>query len=280
MRSLISTLALCLLVAGPVAPVWAGDPGLELRNAASKGELATVRTLLDQGVPVDSPDEYGATALARAADKGHVEIVKLLLERGAKVDAADTFYESTPMTWAAYNGHAEVVKLLIAGGADASGALGMAVEREKAEVVKAVLGTGKVPLDSLSGTLAMAKTNGQTEMVKILEEAGVKPPPPATAQVAPEVLARYAGKYTSTVGFDCEMVFDDAAKNLTAKFSGGQPPLVLGAVNDTTFRPLMFDALTLVFKTEGDQVVGISLDQAGDKVEMTRVEAPAEEKKP
>ncbi|HEX4955537.1 MAG TPA: ankyrin repeat domain-containing protein [Thermoanaerobaculia bacterium] len=275
MRSLLLTLALCPLVAGPV---FAGDPGFDLRMAASKGETAQVRALLDQGVPVDAADEYGATALSRAADKGHAEIVKLLLERGAKPDVADTFYESTPITWAAYNGHAEVVKLLIAAGADPSGAIGMAVSRGKTEVLKAVLESGKVPLDSLSGTLAMAKQGGQAEVVKILEEAGVKPPPPATAQVAPEILARYAGKYTSTAGFDCEMVFDPAAKNLTAKFSGGQPPLVLGAVNDTTFRPLMFDALTLVFKSEGEKVVGISLDQAGNKIEMTRVEAPAEEK--
>src|SRR3712207_8360944 len=56
---------------------------------------ATVKSLLDRGVDVNTKFRYGATALSYASDKGHLEVVKLLLERKADTNVKDTDRKST-----------------------------------------------------------------------------------------------------------------------------------------------------------------------------------------
>jgi ankyrin repeat protein len=271
-----TVLLLLLLVLAPVSALAAAaeqtDPGARLREAASRGDLGEVRALLDAGTDVNAKSEYGATALSYASDKGQLEVVKLLLARGAEVDPADTFYQSTPITWAGYNGHVEVVKALIEAGANPTPAVMMALSRDKPEVVRVVAASGKVPLESLSGALAMARASGKPEIVKVLEEAGVKPPPPATAEVDPALLATYAGRYSGDQGMYLAIVLADE-KTLQLNFME-QPPLVLGAVDATRFRPKAFDALTLTFRTEEGRVTGVTLDQAGTVMEFTRAQEP------
>lgn len=254
----------------PPQPLPAVDRGAELHEAARNGDLAAVRTLLDAGVPVDAKSEYGATALSFAADKGHLEIVKLLLSRGAAIDVTDTFYQSTPITWAVYNGRADVVKALVEAGADASGAMGMAIERDKPDVVRVLLDSGKLKPEMMSGNLAVAKTAGKTEVVKMLEAAGVKPPPPATAKIDPAILATYAGRYESDQ-FHLEMSVADG--NLQASFMG-QPPSALGAVDATHFRLLVYEAVSFEFQSEGGKVTAVEVDEAGSKTIAKRVETP------
>jgi hypothetical protein len=260
----------------PPQPLPPEDRGAELHEAARRGDLATVRTLLDAGVPVDAKSEYGATALSFACDKGHTEVVKLLLERGADVNVADSFYEATPVVWAASNGHAEVVKLLVAAGVDPAGAIGMAVQRDNVEVVRAVLDSGKVKPESLSGTLAAAKAAGKTEVVTLLEAAGVKPPPPATAKVDPAVLAGYAGRYEND---QFHLTISVADGNLQVSFMG-QPPMALGAVDATHFRLLVYEAVSVEFKSDGGKVTEVEIDQAGSKTTAKRVEAQPEASPP
>ena len=57
----------------------------ELRKAASAGDAAKVRELLEAGA--DTESEYGTTPLAEAAENGHVEVVRELLEAGANMEA-------------------------------------------------------------------------------------------------------------------------------------------------------------------------------------------------
>lgn len=97
-------------IAIAVAVAWAADAGLDLRNAAKKGQTAQVAALVGRGVPIDSVDKDGRTALMLAAQRGHAETVKLLLDRGAKADARDR------QGWTAYalaviEGRDDVVKL-------------------------------------------------------------------------------------------------------------------------------------------------------------------------
>jgi hypothetical protein len=68
--------------------------GSELRKAAEKGQIETVRTLLEQGAVINSSDKNGRTALMFTAEKGHLEVAKLLLERGANASATDNEGES------------------------------------------------------------------------------------------------------------------------------------------------------------------------------------------
>ncbi len=61
--------------------------GPALRQAAIKGDINSVKPLLDQGADVNE-SFYGETALMVASGYGHIEIVKLLLNRGADIDKA------------------------------------------------------------------------------------------------------------------------------------------------------------------------------------------------
>ncbi|MEM8679427.1 MAG: ankyrin repeat domain-containing protein, partial [Planctomycetota bacterium] len=84
----------------------------DLWKAAKQGDVAAVRAVLADGVAVDAPTPYGATALAFAAERGHLDVVELLIDQGADVNNQDQFYGFTPRTWAQFGGHQQVVKLL------------------------------------------------------------------------------------------------------------------------------------------------------------------------
>jgi ankyrin repeat protein len=65
------------------------ERGRMLWISANSGCLAEVRELLDAGVPVDSKDKDGCTALTNAAMNGHIEVCQLLIDRNAQLDAKD-----------------------------------------------------------------------------------------------------------------------------------------------------------------------------------------------
>ena len=83
-----------------------------LHSAVQNGNLTIVKTLLSQGLPVNSVDILDRTILHIAASKGYKEIVRLLLNHDAKVDSQD-FKGHTPIHLAAEAGHLEVIKLLL-----------------------------------------------------------------------------------------------------------------------------------------------------------------------
>eukprot|EP01032_Pedospumella_encystans_P009143 gene9143-10790_t len=99
--------------------------GKKLHSAADRGEVATVRSLLDKNntankhLNINWQNKNKETALLQACYKGHLEIVKLLVENGAdmNVQEKDGY---TPLHWAAYKGHVEVVDYLLSQGADAT----------------------------------------------------------------------------------------------------------------------------------------------------------------
>jgi Ankyrin repeats (3 copies) len=84
--------------------------------AASKGQTAQVKALLDGGAKIEATDHNGRTALMLAAQHGHVDTVRLLLARGADPEARD---ESGFTAWAVamfdsagHGDHEAVLKLL------------------------------------------------------------------------------------------------------------------------------------------------------------------------
>jgi ankyrin repeat protein len=131
------------------------DKADALSAAARKGDAPAVKTLLDQGVDVNTKFRYDRTALSFAADRGHVDVVKVLLERGADINAKDTFYNATPLTWT----------------------INPAMERKPShvEVLRLLLAKGGIPADQLTNALEAATQSKQDQMVALLVAAGAKP---------------------------------------------------------------------------------------------------------
>ena len=86
---------------------------ISFHEAIYKGDLKTVKTLIEQGRDVNTRNEIFETPLFQAADVGHIEIVKLLIANGADVNA-DCGLDGTALHIAVLRGHTDIAKLLIA----------------------------------------------------------------------------------------------------------------------------------------------------------------------
>ncbi len=93
-------------------------PEAILRSLASRGETPAVKTLLDAGVMIDSPDCSGRTALMIAIEQGWENMALMLFEKGANVRAVDGD-RNTALHHAARNiDSSHLVDLLLNAGAD------------------------------------------------------------------------------------------------------------------------------------------------------------------
>ena len=118
-----------------------------LANAAMRGDIATVRTLLATSkATLNVPQGDGMTALHWAADRGDLAMAQLLIKSGAKVSATTRLGGYTPLDIAAQKGKADVVRALLVAGADpnattvgGSTALHYAAESSSPEAVTALL---------------------------------------------------------------------------------------------------------------------------------------------
>lgn len=238
----------------------------QLFEAVRKGDVAAVTAALDRGADVNAKFRYGTTALFKAAERGHTEIAKLLLERGADVKVKDTFYGATAMTWALDNDHFEVVNLLLQKGADGADDVLLAGTRgSNAEVVKIALDSGRVKPETM--TLALATSEGNEKnaaIVEILKKAGAVPPP----VIEPAVLQSYVGKYKGDPGPEIVVTIKDG--KLFASLGREGAPLM--ALDKTTFRPLGFGGITLVFNLEADKVTGMAFKQGPNTTQLKRIE--------
>ena len=114
-----------LLAAAATGPLWAqsgAQPDAKARarallGAAETGDTATLRRLLDAGVPVDSRDTQGRTALLVATHADQVEAALLLVAHGADVNAKDTIQDS-PFLYAGARGRLAILRLTLGAGAD------------------------------------------------------------------------------------------------------------------------------------------------------------------
>ena len=89
-----------------------------LPDAASKGDLATVRALIAARANVNAAQGDGMTALHWAAERGDLPMATVLLKAGAKVTPITRNGAYTPLHIAARAGNGAVVKALLAAGAD------------------------------------------------------------------------------------------------------------------------------------------------------------------
>lgn len=85
-------------------------------NAIEKGEVETIRSLLDKGLDEDEMDKAGNTLLMTAVFRRQADIVELLLERGANSKIANDGGVA-PLTMAVVSGSARITSLLLKAGA-------------------------------------------------------------------------------------------------------------------------------------------------------------------
>lgn len=97
-----------------LAPLFAA---MEDEKLADHERLTTIaaglKTLAEQKISLDTPDEKKRTLLTCAAHKKQVSVVELLLKNGASPDAPDGEYQSTPLIFAAGAGCSKTVKLFL-----------------------------------------------------------------------------------------------------------------------------------------------------------------------
>lgn len=116
-------LQLCLLIALICSQSYAEQPaGLEPKvseflEAARKNDTEGLRGALESGVPVDSRDEKGRTALLVATYANAVDAARILIAAGADVNAEDDLQDS-PYLYAGAEGRLEILKMTVASGAD------------------------------------------------------------------------------------------------------------------------------------------------------------------
>ena len=90
-----------------------------IADAASRGDVATVRALVRKGVDVNAAQGDGMTALHWAASRGDSTLALVLLQARASVTATTRIGAYTPLHIAAQNASASVVRALLRAKADA-----------------------------------------------------------------------------------------------------------------------------------------------------------------
>ncbi len=249
----------------------------QLQDAARKGDAATVKKLLDEGVDVNTKFRYNATALFYACDHGHVDVVKVLLDKGADLTVKDTFYGFTPLMLAISPAqtkkpeHTEIAKLLIAKGAPGKEtALPMAVQSGDTALAKVILDSGGLPPSSLSDALEMAKAAGKADMTTLLEQAGAKPY--EDFKVDPALLAKLPGTYKNATGNELSVVAAGARITIGNPAAPPAQRITGVATGEKTFKAIGVPA-TVTFTVDGDKVTGFTLVQGGGQpITYTRVE--------
>jgi len=110
--------AALLLMTLPVIAM-AQDTSLisRLLDAARTNNVSALQSALQQGVPVDSRDGQGRTALLVATHANAVAAARALIAAGADVNAKDDI-EDSPYLYAGARGRLDILKMTVAAGAD------------------------------------------------------------------------------------------------------------------------------------------------------------------
>ena len=149
-RKYVSALgALSLIVVLGVAAPGLPASDSPVADAAMRGDLETIRSLLREGADVNAAQGDGMTALHWSALNGDIMTMHMLLYAGATVEPTTRLGSYTPLHLAAREGRGEAVAVLLEAGSDPT----------------ALTGTGVSPLH-------LAAAAGQVDAVRALIEHG------------------------------------------------------------------------------------------------------------
>src|SRR6476660_1417757 len=184
----IRRFGLSLLCALGISAVLAAQapPRALVADAASKGDLNAVRTLLKQGAYVNTPRGDGMTALHFASERGDAPLAEMLIFAGANVTAGTRIGQYTPLHLAARSGSGAVVKALLSAGADPSARtpisgvtpLHLAAEAGSIDAATALLDKGADANAKESEwdqtPLIFAAESNRVDVIKLLVQHGAK----------------------------------------------------------------------------------------------------------
>lgn len=150
-----------------------------LLSSVMNNDLTSVRTLLEQGVEVNTLDEDNRSALMYASYEGYADIMETLISHGADPDLLD-INGRTALMFAASGPFPEAVSLLLENGADVNvqdteehyTALMYAAAEGLLENVKLLIEHGADPLiNDIDGdnALVFARNNNHQEVMDFLE---------------------------------------------------------------------------------------------------------------
>jgi ankyrin repeat protein len=179
-------LRLLALLVFPAVVAAGVAPSSPIADAAMRGDLTTVKTLVAAGKDVNAAQGDGMTALHWAADRGDAPMVDVLLKARASVTATTRAAGYTPLHIAAKGGHSAIMLALLKAGADpnvltGSGAtaLHLASGSGATEGVAALLDKGADPnvRERVYGQtpLVFAADNNRAQTITLLIKRGADP---------------------------------------------------------------------------------------------------------
>jgi ankyrin repeat protein len=149
MVRLLKSIAAKLPAQPPAYPAF--DAGLE--KAVIDGDIDKIRSLIAGGAALNARDKKGWTALMHAAFRGNIGAVRALLSGKADPNLAEASFGRTALILATTQGHADVVQALLGSGADPNAQ------------------------DRMGDTaMSIARQTGQSNIGRLLKQAGVKTP--------------------------------------------------------------------------------------------------------
>ncbi len=168
------------------AAVSVTPPASPIADAAMRGDVATVRSLIARKLDVNAPQGDGMTALHWAADRGDSALAAELLRAKAIVTLRTRIGAYTPLHIAARTGNPAVVRALLAAGADVKAtttsgatALHFAAAAGNPDVVKALLAKGADPNAKESNwgqtPLVFAAEYNRAAAIQVLMKHGADP---------------------------------------------------------------------------------------------------------
>ena len=179
-------LRLLALLVFPAVIAAGVAPSSPIADAAMRGDLATLKTLVAAGKDVNAAQGDGMTALHWAADRGDAPMVDVLLKAKASVTATTRAAGYTALHIAAKGGHSVIMVALLKAGADpnlvtGSGAtaLHLAAGSGATEGVAALLDKGADPnvRERLYGQtpLIFAAEFNRAQTITLLIKRGANP---------------------------------------------------------------------------------------------------------
>lgn len=155
-------------------------------DAAERGNLALVRSLIQQHVNVNGAQADGMTPLHWAAMRDDAELAQLLIDAKATLDPVTRLGAYTPLYLAAKNGSASVAELLLKAGADINRTSGtgatvlmVAAAAGSTRIVEALL-IKEANVDAREAThgqtaLMFAAAANRSDVIRVLIKHGANP---------------------------------------------------------------------------------------------------------